>query len=208
MKTIHKLLLIATIALGLGFVACNDADDLSPVDDSKANTHVSVTLKLSTNASTRALPDDYNSIGYWAGKDKIENITVYLVDGLSVTAKTFLVGSDKDYVVATVGADKKLIPNKESAAIKTTVGTKKVYVLINAKTPVTDHLAKTKVEEFEKAYQETALALTNSGTSKINIIDDRLKRLIFRRNFEYQPLLYLRFSDCFKDCTKLWRCAV
>lgn len=165
MKTIHKLFLIATIALGLGFVACNDADDLSPVDDSKANTHVSVTLKLSTNASTRALPDDYNSIGYWAGKDKIENITVYLVDGLSVTAKTFLVGSGKDYeVVTNTAGDITVVPKKEEAAIRTTVGTKKVYVLINGVEEITSKLTMTSVEAFEEAYQNAIVKLTNSGT--------------------------------------------
>ena len=62
MKTIHKLFLIATIALGLGFVACNDANDVPSVDESKSNTHVSVTLKMSTNASTRALPEDRKSV--------------------------------------------------------------------------------------------------------------------------------------------------
>ena len=47
MKTIHKLFLIATIALGLGFVACNDSEVVSQGDnDSNANTHVSVTLSL------------------------------------------------------------------------------------------------------------------------------------------------------------------
>ena len=63
MKTIHKLFLIATIALGLGFVACNNADDIPPVDESNANTHVSVTLSL--YAKTRDLPEDYNDIGNW-----------------------------------------------------------------------------------------------------------------------------------------------
>ena len=166
MKTIHKLFLIATIALGLGFVACSDSDVVSQGDnDSKTNTHVSVSLKLSTGASTRAA-EDYNYIGEWAGKDKIENITVYLVDGLSVTSKKFNVGTGQDYEVVTNAAgDITVVPKTVEAAIRTTVGTKKVYVLINAKTPVTDHLAKTKVEEFEKAYQETALALTNSGIS-------------------------------------------
>ena len=100
MKTIHKLFLIATIALGLGFVACNDADDISPVDESKANTHVSVTLKLGANASTRAgLPDDYNYVGEWVGKDKISTVTIYVSDMSTVATHNFVVGTDKDYEI-------------------------------------------------------------------------------------------------------------
>lgn len=160
MKTIHKLFLIATIALGLGFVACNDADDLSPVDDSKANTHVSVTLSL--HAKTRALPEDYNDIGKWGGKDKIETIAVYLVDGSSVTAKVFNVGSGKDYEFTQ--STGQLVPKKEEAAIRTTAGEKKVYVLINGKPDVVSHLNKTPVAEFEDAYQTIALKLDNDYT--------------------------------------------
>ena len=162
MKTIHKLFLIATIALGLGFVACSDSDVVSQgVDDAKTNTHVSVTLKMSTNASTRALPKDYNYLGEWAGKDKIETITVYLVDGLSVTAKTFLVGTDYTFSQASG----ELMPARENAAIKTTAGDKEVYVLINGTPEVVNHLAMAQVAAFEASFKETALALANSGTN-------------------------------------------
>ncbi len=163
MKTIHKLLLIATIALGLGFVACNDANDGPSVDESKANTHVSVTLQLSTNASTRTLPEDYNYIGEWAGKDLIKKITVYLVDGSSVTSRSFDVGEDKPYVVSTSGGVTVVLPKTVDAAIKTTAGQKTVYVLINGTTEVITHLNKTPVAEFEDAYQKVALKLANVG---------------------------------------------
>ena len=158
MKTIHKLFLIATIALGLGFVACNDSEVVSQGDnDSNANTHVSVTLSL--HAKTRALPDDYNNIGKWGGKDKIETIAVYLVDGSSVTAKVFNVGPGLDYEFTQ--STGQLVPKKEEAAIRTTAGEKKVYVLINGKPEVVSHLNKTPVAEFEDAYQKNALELDN-----------------------------------------------
>lgn len=167
MKTIHKLFLIATIALGLGFVACNDADDVPLADDSNTNTHVSVTLKLSTGASTRAgLPDDYNKIGEWAGKDKIEKITIYLVDASLVTSKSFDVGKDNDYEVVTNAAgDITVVPKKDAAAIKTTAGEKTVYALINGTDDVIAHLNKAPVAEFEDAYQKVALKLANVGNA-------------------------------------------
>lgn len=164
MKTIQKLFLIATIALGLGFVACNDSDPVSAVDESKANTHVSVTLQLSTNASTRTLPDDYNYIDEWAGKDLIKKITVYLVDGSSVTSRSFDVGADKPYVVSTLGGVT-VVPRTVDAAIKTTAGQKTVYVLINGTTEVITHLNKTPVAEFEDAYQKIEFVPGNVANS-------------------------------------------
>ena len=165
MKTIHKLFLIATIALGLGFVACNDSDPVSSVDESNANTHVSVTLKLSTNPTSRALPEDYNALGEWAGKDLIKTIAVYLVDGSSVTYKSFNVGDGLEYEVTNNGTEIKLVPKKNEAAIRTTAGNKKVYVLINGAPEVVTHLNKTPVAEFENAYQEVALKLANVGNA-------------------------------------------
>ena len=165
MKTIHKLFLIATIALGLGFVACSDSDVVSQgVDDAKTNTHVSVSLKLSTNASTRALPEDYNYLDEWAGKDLIEKITVYLVDGSSVTSRSFDVGADKPYVVSTSGGVT-VVPRTVDAAIKTTAGQKTVYVLINGTTDVITHLNKTPVAEFEDAYQKIEFVPGNVANS-------------------------------------------
>lgn len=167
MKTIQKLFLIATIALGLGFVACNDADDVPLADDSNTNTHVSVSLKLSTGASTRAgLPEDYNYLGKWAGKDKIEKITIYLVDASLVTSKSFDVGKDNDYEVVTNAAgDITVVPKNDAAAIKTTAGEKTVYALINGTDDVIAHLNKAPVAEFEDAYQKVALKLANVGNA-------------------------------------------
>ena len=162
MKTIHKLFLIATIALGLGFVACNDADDISPVDESKANTHVSVTLKLGANASTRAgLPDDYNYVGEWGGKDKITEVSVYLSDNSTVKATHFSVGAsgeDKDYEVTSTG----ILKPTSAAAIKTTVGLKKVYVLVNGTSEAKSKLNVTQSGAFEAAYQDV-MKLNNTA---------------------------------------------
>ena len=171
MKRIHKLFLIATIALGLGFVACNDSEVVSQGDnDSKGNTHVSVTLKMSSSASTRAagdnLPKDYNYLKDWAGKDKIEKITVYLVDGSSVSSTIFSVASTgADYDIDSDAAGDIYLKPNLSAAIKTTAGEKTVYVVVNENTVVRNWLNKTPVHEFEQAFDNLPLVLDNSGTN-------------------------------------------
>lgn len=161
----------ALIALGLGFTACSNDDDVSSTDTGKeGNTNVSVTLKMSSNSNSgaglRSLPEDYNYIGEWAGKDDIKTVAVYLIDGSAVTSKSLEVGasgSGKDYEKIVNGSDITLVPKTQNAAIKTTAGAKKVYVLVNGTTEVVNALAQAPVAEFENAYAQAALYLANSG---------------------------------------------
>jgi len=163
MKKIIKLLLMGAIAIGL--VACNNEDVTNISQEGNTNVSVTVSMSLNNTASTRALPNDYNNIGQWAGKDKIEKLTVYLVDGASVSSKTFTVGtSGTDYLITKSTTTITLSP-QTTAAIRTTAGTKKVYVVVNSTAEVTAHLNKTPVAEFEKRYQEIALVAANSGTN-------------------------------------------
>lgn len=169
---VTKLFLTATIALSLGLTACSNDDDISSGGEKEGNTNVSVTLKMSQNSglrATKALPEDYNKIGEWAGKDDIKTVAVYLIDGSSVTSKSLEVGasgSGKDYEkIVNVSGDITLVPKTQNAAIKTTAGAKKVYVLVNGTTEVVNALAKTPVAEFEDAYTQAALYLANSGAS-------------------------------------------
>ena len=168
MKTIHKLFLIATIALGLGFVACSDSDVVSPGDnDSKGNTHMSVTLKLAKGLSTRAVEnndEDYNYIGKWAGADVIKTVSIYVIDGALVVRKEFNVGDD--YTQEVAGDDNTVVLTpKKSAAIKTTAGGKTVYVVINENETIKTVLASTSPSTFAKAYEETALTLASKNLS-------------------------------------------
>lgn len=163
-----KLLLASVIGITLGLTACSNDDDTSSLnEESKNNTNVSVTLKLSqnSNATEKSITNDnYRKVGAWAGKDKIETVTIYLVDGVSVTAQSFKVGVE--YVSESTGGQVVLNP-LQSAAITTSAGTKKVYVMINETSDAKKALSKTPVAEFEKAYNEIALALANSGTDTI-----------------------------------------
>jgi hypothetical protein len=168
MRKLSKLFLMGVVALGLGLTACNSDDIDTPQDDQKGNTHVSIALKLSKGSSgpssLRALPNDYNVVGEWAGKDKFSTVTVYLVDGTSVTSQTFTVGTDYIQGTDATTGDITLTPSA-SAAIRTTAGSKTVYVVVNETAPVHDWLNKTSVAEFENAYKTLPLALANSGTS-------------------------------------------
>ena len=159
---VNKLFLSAAVILGLGFTGCSNDDDVPSGE--KGNTNVSVTLKMSAGSQTKALPTDYNYIGEWAGKDDIKTVTVYLVDGSSVTSKSLEVGTGKDYEKIVSGSDITLVPKTVNAAIKTTAGTKKVYVLVNGTTEVLNKLAKTPVAEFEDAYTKLPFKSENSGT--------------------------------------------
>lgn len=176
--------LFLTAAIVLGLSACSNDDAISSSGgEQKGYTNVSVTLKMSQSQglrATRALPEDYNKIGEWAGKDDIKTVAVYIIDGSSVSSKSLEVGakdSGKDYEKIVNGSDITLVPKTKNAAIKTTAGTKKVYVLVNGTKEVTDALAKTPVAEFEDAYTKAALYLDNSGASTFtNTSADKLAK--------------------------------
>jgi|AGTN01.1.fsa_nt_gi hypothetical protein len=156
---LSKFLLIGAIALGL--TACNN-DDLPEdnVDGKEANTHVTISLSLAKGSSARALPNDYNYVGEWAGKDKINTVDIYLVDGVTVERTTL---SIDDYDVSKEADNTVYLKPKKG--IRTTSGIKTVYVLINAKTEVTDVLATTSAQAFKTAYETAIVELTNSETS-------------------------------------------
>jgi hypothetical protein len=160
MKKVNKFLLFATLGFGLSFSGCNNDQVVGTQE--KGNTNVAVTLALSVNSpSAKALPNDYNFVGEWAGKDSIKSVTIFIVGDGTVTTGQYELG---DFTISSDASTKqvKLTPKK---AIKTTAGTKNVYALINGSSDVVTALAKSDPTAFEAAYSTTALKLTNSGTS-------------------------------------------
>lgn len=150
---------MGVVTLGLGLTACNNEDLPSGPDAEKGNTHISVTLKLGGGAgqSLRALPNDYNEVGEWAGKDAIKTVTIYVSDMSTVAPYNFTVGTDYEI-------EDNLLKPLAPAAIRTTAGIKKVYVLVNATADALAQLAPaTTAGAFETAYANV-LALANSGT--------------------------------------------
>lgn len=163
MKKITKLLMLAVVALGVTFTACNNDLPEGPKspDEKDFNTHMSVSLKLDANSgSARSTSEtdndeDYNYVGEWAGADAIDNIVIYLVDD-AVQREEF---SSADYDIEN---DVYLKP-KASAAFKTVAGVKTVYVVINENALVNAELTGATASGFAAAYAGI-LELENSGT--------------------------------------------
>ena len=169
MKKLKSIFLLGALAIGLGLTSCSSDDTLSSsTAEEKGNTYVAVSLTMPLSSSTRALPDDYNSIGKWVGNDDIKTVDIYLVDGTKadVTHSSFTVGSGTgDGYTASVSTDGKQIILTPHKGIKTTVGTKEVYVVLNTTAPITTALSSTSAPEFDNAYKTVAMSLDNSGTS-------------------------------------------
>ena len=79
MKKLKTIFMLVMIAIGLTFASCSDDNVPAGTETNTGNTNVAVSLSLSLgnsgtslgNSKTRALPEDYNSVGQWAGKDEI-----------------------------------------------------------------------------------------------------------------------------------------
>lgn len=167
MKKLKTIFMLVMIAIGLTFVSCSDDNVSAGTETNTGNTNVAVSLSLSLgNSGTRALPEDYNSVGQWAGKDSIKTVDIYLVDATKATVShtTFDVTAG-DYTVSAATDGSKTVLLTPKKAIKTTAGAKAVYAVINASTDITNALNVATIPEFDTAFKTTALALANSGSS-------------------------------------------
>ena len=173
------------LVLGAGFTACS-SDDLNLKNgtevNQKATTYMSVSFELPSANSTRAADDgqdkndpDFNNVGKWAGKDKIEKVNVYVFNntGILEAAPSY---NDTQLAVTQVstGADKaKVTPN---SAFKVTPGQKTVYVVVNP-TPAAEALLNatvntTTLATFKAAYESSNLAFTNPSFRTTYTTDD------------------------------------
>lgn len=151
------------LALIMGVSSCKKEQGVP--ESIEGSTHVSVALTM-TNPGTRALPEDYNHVGKWFGKDEIKRVDIYVVDAVAGTVSTgqFELG---DFTITAAAADGStqitLTPKK---AIKTTPGPKKVYAVLNATPEVATRLSQADPAEFEKKLKSEAMELANSGMDK------------------------------------------
>lgn len=182
-----KQFFVAAMALVLGasFTACS-SDDLNVKPgtevNQKATTYMSVSFELPSANSTRAADDkqdendpEFNNVGKWAGKDKIEKVNVYVFNaaGTLEAAPSY---NDTQLAVTQVstGADKaKVTPN---SAFKVTPGQKTVYVVVNP-TPAAEALLNatvntTTLATFKAAYESSNLAFTNPSFRTTYTTDD------------------------------------
>lgn len=167
MKKLKTIFMLVMIAIGLTFASCSDDNVSAGTETNTGNTNVAVSLSLSLgNSGSRALPNDYNYVGQWAGKDSIKTVDIYLVDATKATVShtTFDVTAG-DYTVSAATDGSKTVLLTPKKAIKTTAGAKAVYAVINASTDITSALSATTIPEFDKAFKTTALALANSHSS-------------------------------------------
>ena len=165
------------LVLGAGFTACS-SDDLNLKKgtevNQKATTYMSVSFELPSANSTRAADDkqdendpEFNNVGKWAGKDKIEKVNVYVFNnntGILEAAPSY---NDTQLAVTQVstGADKaKVTPN---SAFKVTAGPKTVYVVVNP-TTAAEYLLNatvntTTLTAFKAAYESSNLVFAKSS---------------------------------------------
>ena len=173
------------LVLGAGFTACS-SDDLNVKPgtevNQKATTYMSVSFELPSANSTRAADDkqdennpEFNNVGKWAGKDKIQKVNVYVFNaaGILEAAPSY---NDTQLAVtpASTGADKaKVTPN---SAIKVTEGSKTVYVVVNptadAETLLNATVNTTTLTAFKAAYESSSLVFNKPSFRTTYTTDD------------------------------------
>lgn len=169
---INNLFLLATVIFSMVLAACSSEPE-PIVEPEKADTYVAISLSMASGSNTKALPNDYNYIGDWIGRDTIRTVAIYLVDGSTVSKNVYTVGASGNagYTRQLVGSKLVLTPK---VAIKTTPGFKNVYVLVNETEEVRAALATTSPSQFENAFSTVKLSLTNSVTPKVSGSADKI----------------------------------
>lgn len=149
----------AAIALALGFASCNKNESNIPdTPTNEGTTYMSLTFRLPAEFGTRAEDQANNGIGQWEGRDKFENVDVYLVtDGAKSVEKRSL----EEVTKATSTTDGVY----KTESWKTTPGEKTVYVVVNNGGAIKDALDAATVTNFAKVYKE-AYEMLESGKVK------------------------------------------
>lgn len=161
------LALLAPLFMG-GLVACNKqaSNDLTPEGQSTGDTYISVTFSTANpNSTARAAvkeEEDFNPIGEYMGRDKIENVNIYMINALDESIEVKKFDNTTNFKKDLDGNAK--TREYRTEAWKTSAGKKIVYVYVNiAGTPIETALdAALDKASFEKANNE-AYALVENG---------------------------------------------
>ena len=126
--------------LSLGFASCSKEGN-GPDSDNAAKSYMSMTLSMpmgSARADDGQNQDNpqYNFVGEWAGKDKIEKVSIYMVPqggpGLVESAEDLDFGTYYDAPTQEAGSNNVILKPKKGIKVNSAVGkTVKVYVVLN-----------------------------------------------------------------------------
>lgn len=148
MKIIDKFFLLGVgVLFTLGLVSCNNEKEPNAKNHQDADTYVGVSLSFATPTTQRALPDDYNKKGEWKGRDKIENVAIFLVNKTRNTVD-FQSFDTSSFTIN----DNKMTPK---LAVKAHAGDEvDVYAVVNGVESVLKVLKGTGVSDFEAAFKK------------------------------------------------------
>ncbi|WP_373817311.1 Mfa1 family fimbria major subunit, partial [Porphyromonas loveana] len=152
---LNKLFLVGAL-LAFGLTSCNKDDNGAQVNP-EGDTYVSVSM--SVPQQNRAGDGDYNSIGTYAGVDKINDMTIYLAgDGKVEVRKLAVADLTVDATPAT-GATVTTAPFQVKSGVKT------VYAVINITPAVETALnAATNAADLKTAYEAAYVAFGEAGS--------------------------------------------
>lgn len=155
-----KILTIgAAIALALGFASCNkNKSEEIDTPTQEGTTYMSLTFRLPAEFGTRAEDPTNNGIGQWEGRDKFDNVDVYLV---TAGAKSV----EKRSLTEVTKADPTRDGVYKTESWKTTPGEKTVYVVVNNGGDIKAALDAATVTNFADEYKK-AYEMLESGKVK------------------------------------------
>ena len=162
------------LALGAGFTACS-SDDLNVKEQKEvkagqeATAYMTYTFSVPASGTRAEATDDaqsgttpgHNRVAEYQGNDAIKKVAVYVFAGDNGAAKLEATQSldDQGFEYVNDEAGKTVIKPKKG--IHVTVGTKKVFLVVNPSTDATNMLKDLKtLAEFEAAYNSDALTFT------------------------------------------------
>lgn len=186
-----KIILLASL-MWLGFIACSD-DNIQETTGKEEGipTYMSLSVNLPGKTTSKALPNDYNEDGTYAGLDSLQTLDVYMRSGDGTIETKRFMGSDISRSQTTISP---------SQPFKTTSGYKTIYIVINDPNPLgtsimtekdliaTDGLATvitangedydlitmTGKEENQSIAPDVPIQDVSNGTNKIAVSVDRI----------------------------------
>lgn len=170
------------LALGVGsFAACSSDDVVTPpqpgTETLGGTTFMTVKFAIPQGNAQRS--ENYNFVGLWSGRDKIESYKAYIFNGTAPTDKLEAVQvlTSTDFGTSVSSSNELVV--KPTKAIRVQPGNKTVYVVVNPNT-ATDALlpaalATTTLQDFKNAYESKNLATAGAGVYTSSVTPANVK---------------------------------